>query len=401
MGHEDKKVQSLDRSWSTVDQVSAPTGTHRDATLAGPQYGTPRTRHNETPMSTPANSLPTCHDDRSGGLDPPMDPHVASTEAPAAASQQVNDASQPHPSESRRSEPLQSKPRRALLVVNPKAGRRDELSEGWTKQVEQSGIKLLPAEPAEGESLSELIVRRASEVDLVILAGGDGTLNDAVDGLIETKLPLGVLPLGTANDLARTLDLPTDLDEACRVITDGHLRRIDLGQVNGKHFFNVASMGLSVTITRSLTKDVKKLWGVLAYLATATKATFYARPFRAEIDDGKTVFHVKTVQIAVGNGKHYGGGMTICDDASIDDQLLDLYSLEVRHWWQVVLLFPRLRMGMLEGSSHVRTMRGKSFKITTKRRRRINTDGELTTRTPADFRVAPLALSVFTPSHCE
>lgn len=332
-------------------------------------------------MSIPAESLPARYDDLRSGPASMTDPDAASTgEHAAEASPQR---------------------RRALLIVNPKAGRREELRDGWTKQVEEAGIQLLKGTPEEGESLSDLIIRRASEVDLVILAGGDGTLNDAAEGLVRTKLPLGILPLGTANDLARTLSLPTDLQEACDVITAGRLRRIDLGQVNDKYFFNVASMGLSVTITRNLTKEVKKLWGVLAYLATASKAIFYARPFRAEIDDGQTVFHVKTVQIAVGNGKHYGGGMTICDDASIDDQLLHLYSLEVRHWWQVILLFPRLRMGLLEGSSHVRTMRGKSFKIKTKKTRRINTDGELTTKAPAEFRVVPYALSVFAPQQCE
>jgi hypothetical protein len=106
-------------------------------------------------------------------------------------------------------------------------------------------IETLDASPSESESLAQLVLRHQGDVDLVVLGGGDGTLNAAVEGLVEAQLPVGIIPLGTANDLARTLALPTDLAQACRVIASGRTRRIDLGQVNGKYFFNVASILLS------------------------------------------------------------------------------------------------------------------------------------------------------------
>src|SRR5260370_24584772 len=119
------------------------------------------------------------------------------------------------------------------------------------------------------------------------------------------------------------------------------------------------------------------------------------RPFHAEIRTESETLHVKTVQIAIGNGVYYGGGMIIADTAAIDDSRLDLYSIEVRRWWQVLALFPALRSGSLQPLKQVRTLRGKAFDVTTRRPRRVNTDGELTTRTPACFRVVPQALSVF------
>jgi diacylglycerol kinase (ATP) len=106
---------------------------------------------------------------------------------------------------------------------------------------------------------------------------------------------------------------------------------------------------------------------------------------------------VKSVQIAVGNGVYYGAGMTIAEDAAIDDQRLDLYSIEVRHWWQVVALLPALRRGNLQPQKLVRTLRGQAFDVITRRPRPVNTDGELTTHTPAHFRVIPAALAVFVP----
>lgn len=290
--------------------------------------------------------------------------------------------------------------KRALLIVNRGARRAGERLDLVRSTLRQLGIQLIEAVPGESESLSDLVLRHRDKADLVIIGGGDGTLNSAVDGLLEAQLPVGILPLGTANDLARTLELPTDPVVACQVIAAGSTRAIDVGRVNGKHFFNVASIGLSVAITRGLTQEIKRVWGVFAYLRTALQVLYGSRPFRAEIRTGDQVVHVRTIQISVGNGRYYGGGMTVCEDATIDDARLDLYSLEIERWWQVILLFPRLRTGALAASRHIRTLHGQTFEITTKKRRRINTDGEITGKTPARFEVLPRALQVFVPAPC-
>jgi len=135
---------------------------------------------------------------------------------------------------------------------------------------------------------------------------------------METGLPLGILPLGTANDLARTLEIPSDPAAAAAIIVEGHLRRIDLGEVNGKPFFNVASLGLSTGMTRELTHDVKQRWGMLGYAVATFRALSRMRPFAAEIRSGGTIRKVHTLQISIGNGRHYGGGMTVEEDAEIE-----------------------------------------------------------------------------------
>ena len=154
--------------------------------------------------------------------------------------------------------------KRALVIINRKARAGDQAADEVLETLQDYGIVVFEVRPNKNESLSDVILRHQDRADLVILGGGDGTLNAAVDGLIQVQLPVGILPLGTANDLARTLELPVDPIEACRVIGESHTRRIDVGCVNGKHFFNVASIGLSVDITRRLTKKAKKAWGVLA-----------------------------------------------------------------------------------------------------------------------------------------
>lgn len=287
---------------------------------------------------------------------------------------------------------------KALLLVNRHARQGQKGISNAIEQLQTLGLELMEESTEDPRHLSDIIRRFQHQVDLVIVGGGDGTLNAAVDGLVDTNLPLGILPLGTANDLARTLGIPNSLPEACEIIATGSVRRIDLGWVNGKHFFNVASLGLSVQITQRLTKEAKRRWGVLAYAATALQVIWQARPFRAEIRLNGESIPVKTVQIAVGNGRYYGGGMTVVHDATIDDQRLDLYSLELRHWWQILLLLPAMRGGRHANSRGVRALHGQEIHVYTRKPRPINTDGEITTYTPAKFRVIPQALAVFVPN---
>lgn len=287
--------------------------------------------------------------------------------------------------------------RRALLLVNRQSRQgQKRLSEVMSCLVEQ-GFELIAASAENPQHFSDVIRRYQHQVDLVIVGGGDGTLNAAVDTLVETNLPLGILPLGTANDLARTLKIPNSLPEATKVIANGKVQRIDLGEVNGKCFFNVASLGMSVKITQRLTKEVKRRWGIFAYAFTAVKVIWESRPFSAEIRLPDQSIKVKTVQIAIGNGRYYGGGMAVAPDAMIDDQRLDLYSLEIRHWWEIIPLLPRMRQGRHINARHVRALQAQEIKIYTRKPHPINTDGEITTYTPAYFRVIPKAVAVFVP----
>lgn len=281
----------------------------------------------------------------------------------------------------------------ALLLINSHARQGQQRTEA-IEQLQKLGLKLIEESTDDSRQLPDIIRRYQEQVDLVIVGGGDGTLNAAVNGLVDTQLPLGILPLGTANDLARTLGISTCLTEACKIIATGQVRQIDLGCVNGKYFFNVASLGLSVQITRKLSQAAKRRWGVFAYAATATQEIWQARPFRAEIRSNGKSISSRTIQITVGNGRYYGGGIAIADNAEIDDQKLNVYSLEVRHWWQILALLPALQQGEQAKLPGVRAFDSQEVEVYTHTPRAINTDGEIATYTPAKFRIVPNALSV-------
>uniref|UniRef100_B8HTJ7 Diacylglycerol kinase catalytic region n=1 Tax=Cyanothece sp. (strain PCC 7425 / ATCC 29141) TaxID=395961 RepID=B8HTJ7_CYAP4 len=288
-------------------------------------------------------------------------------------------------------------PRRALLLINRHSRRGRQGISQAVELLQAAGLELWEEPARHSHHLADIILAYRDRCDLVIIGGGDGTLNAALPGLVETGLPLGILPLGTANDLARSLGIPNTLADACRVITTGHQRSIDLGWVNGRYFLNVASLGLSCAITERLTHEVKQRWGVLAYAATAIQVIWQTRPFRAEISWNGQTLAVRTVQIAVGNGRFYGGGLPIAHDAVLDDQRLDLYSLEIDHWWKIFPLLPAMSRGRQGNWPEVRCIQTDEVEIRTRRPYPINTDGELTTYTPARFRVLPQILPVFVP----
>lgn len=286
--------------------------------------------------------------------------------------------------------------RRGLLLLNPNA-RRGEQALQVVDRLAAGGIDVTVERFTTPAEVSPDIVARAGDTDLVIVCGGDGTVASAARGLMETGLPMGVLPLGTANDLARTLGIPDDLDAAADIVIAGKTRRIDVGDVNGHTFFNVASLGLSADLARNLTRETKKRWGRLAYALTALQVLLAARPFRAEVINRDGAFRVRTLQIAVGNGRHYGGGQVIHADAEIDDGHLDLYSLDPRAMWKMALMFGDFRSGRHGAWAEVETSRCTEFDIRTRRPRSINADGDIVTQTPAHFRVQPAAVEVFVP----
>ena len=287
--------------------------------------------------------------------------------------------------------------RRALLIVNgnSRSGKAalSEVTDGLTRL----GIDPVHKDCGSREELPALIAREGASADIVVVGGGDGTLNAAAAGIAKLKRPLGIIPLGTANDLARTLGIPTDLDSAMRVIAGGKVQSIDVGLVNDVMFFNVASIGMSAELCQELTSDIKRRFGKLGYALAAVRVLARARPFHTEISGGGHKVRSFTLQVAVGNGRYYGGGNVVEKSASIVDESLRLYSLEFVDAWRMVMMFRSFRTGEHGALNEVLTLRGDRFEIRTRRPRPVNADGEIVTQTPAVFQVLPKAIDVIVP----
>jgi YegS/Rv2252/BmrU family lipid kinase len=289
-------------------------------------------------------------------------------------------------------------PSTALLVVNTKSRSGERLCATLGDQLTARGIQPLHAQCEHREALPQTIIDHQDKIDCVVIAGGDGTLNAAALGLLKSGLPLGIVPSGTANDLARTLGIPDDIEAALDIIARGDERRIDIGRVNDQLFFNVASIGMSVELAHAMSKETKRRFGRLSYSLAALRVMTRARPFSALIvSEGETA-PVKTFQVAVGNGRYYGGGNAVEKSAAIDDGRLDLYSLEVSTVWKLAWMARSFRAGEHGAYAEVRSVRGRNFEIHTRRPRKVNADGEILATTPARFSVMPRAIRVFAPT---
>jgi diacylglycerol kinase (ATP) len=258
-----------------------------------------------------------------------------------------------------------------------------------------------------GVALEEIAPARAAEItpgerteDCIIVAGGDGTIHHTAPMLLAAGKPFGIIPLGTANDLARSLDIPPDPMEAAKIILAGRTRLIDVGDVNNEPFFNVASLGISVELAHELTRETKRRFGAFSYIVAGARALMRARRFRASIAINGRVWNVRTFQIAVGNGRYYGGGVSVHEECRIGDGKLYFYSLEMRSIWKLALMVLAFRSGAHGAWQDVRTDAGEHFIVHTKRPQEINADGEIVTRTPATFTIRRKVLEVFAPP-CE
>ncbi|MDB5507553.1 MAG: lipid kinase [Hyphomicrobiales bacterium] len=289
-------------------------------------------------------------------------------------------------------------PRRVLLIINAQSRSGQESLPAVLSAFATRDISVVRPSEEESHDCRAAIARLKGEVDAVVVGGGDGSLNCAARGLLDAKLPFGIIPLGTANDLARTLGLPTPIDEAVGVIASGQARWIDVGFVNGHPFFNVASLGISADLAQELTSENKKMFGPLSYAMAAVRVLSRARPFRAEIISPQSRARVRTFQIAVGNGVYYGGGMAVHESASIDDHQLHLYSLEMAEVWKLLVMAPDFRAGRHGAWQEVRVEDATRFEVRTRHPMPVNADGEIITATPAIFCLRAAALQVFAPA---
>jgi YegS/Rv2252/BmrU family lipid kinase len=241
--------------------------------------------------------------------------------------------------------------------------------------------------------------------DLVVLGGGDGTVSCAVDHLAGTRVVLGVIPLGTANDFARTLQIPADVDEACEAVARGKVVDVDLGLVDDNYFVNVASVGLSVGVTQALSSRLKARLGPVAYPVAALKAYRRHEPFAAVLEfpdgDHAPVRLDDLLQVAVGNGRHYGGGNVVAPDAGIDDHTLDVYAIRRGRLRDHVSIARLFRDGSFVEHDNVVHLRTRRLRMRTQPEQHVNVDGEVVATAPPEpareFTVARNALNVLVP----
>lgn len=284
----------------------------------------------------------------------------------------------------------------ALLIINPHSrnGRAEALEEA-VRLLKSSGIEVSICESESEDHLVSLIEEYEREDGIVIIGGGDGTISSALETLHSCQRTLAIFPMGTANDLARSLGVPDDLLAAAQVIVDRRCEHISLARINNEHFFvNVAHVGLGVDVTRELTSDSKKFFGVFAYLGAFFKAIKRNKSFKVHIQTEDWQCSTRVIHLAIGNGRFYGGGNIVDQRSTLLEGKLNLFFIKPQRWWQLLLLGPKLRNGAMDTTDRIVRKASDKFSIQTSRPKSLEADGEFKTKTPVEFKVIPNAIEV-------
>ncbi len=239
----------------------------------------------------------------------------------------------------------------------------------------------------------------ASGCDTVIAAGGDGTLNEVINGIAAraSEIQVGLVPLGTGNDFARMLDLPDGIEECIDVLRAGHTRPTDLVRVTmGEvwYFVNVSAGGFSGDVNEKLTPAIKQSWGPLAYLRCAAEALPELRAYKTEITfDDTATLSLELYNAVIANGRYVAGGTMIAPEARIDDGLLDIVLVPQNPAGDIALVAAQIALGRHLSSDGVVFRRAAKVAVKSTPGMWFNIDGELIGDRPALFEVLPHALN--------
>lgn len=287
-----------------------------------------------------------------------------------------------------------------LLLTNPQAGLKGAAcsAERFLPVMQAWGWSVQTRPTLPGAALTALCYQAAQEgLDAVIVAGGDGSLHHAANGLAGTRTALGILPCGTANDLARTLALPLDPAQALLALRDAAPQPIDLGALNGHYFLNVASLGVSAEASKLVTAGQKRRLGLWAYYWSALRRLLSRRRLEVLLATPQACERLEVYQLSIGNGRNFGGGWRIAADAAVNDRMLDVVAVEAMSPLAFLERMLLRRGGMAERLG-TRVYRLPACRIDLHGPVPVNLDGEpYTLLPPLEFQVIPEALRVLLP----
>ena len=288
------------------------------------------------------------------------------------------------------------------IILNPSAGNVRDLDDVVARMARLPDAEIrLTNKRGSAARFARTALRKGRE--LIIAAGGDGTLNEVVNGIGENSgaARVGLIPLGTGNDFARSIGIPADLDAAIDLIRAEQTRAVDLVRVTSdevRYFVNVSAGGFSGLVNERLTPEMKKTWGPLAYLRSAAAALPELRAYRTTLafDDEESLME-ELYNVVVANGRYVAGGTLIAPDAVIDDGLLDVVLIPKRPASELALVMAQIALGTHLSSKTIVYRRAAKLTVNSKPGMWFNVDGELVGNEPARFEIVPRALSFIAP----
>ena len=259
----------------------------------------------------------------------------------------------------------------------------------------KSAVLRSTSRSGEAELLARVAVKEGFKT--IVAAGGDGTVNEVVNGIAGTDAALGLLPLGTMNVFATELGLPVaDLGRCWEIIQAARTRHVDLPRANGKHFVQLGGVGFDAQVVKETNRAFKRSFGPLSYVVSA--AQIAARPPPALRIESENAVTEEGSFVLVGNGRLYGGPFPFFKRAVIDDGLLDVLVFKRLNYFEIIRYIQDVIFNSHITSPEVEYFQTKSLRVTSAVPVPIEIDGELIGNCPVEFRVQKRGLRVLAPS---
>jgi diacylglycerol kinase (ATP) len=281
----------------------------------------------------------------------------------------------------------------AFVVHGARADRQDlRHLVGWVRDKGHLVEPMPTFEPGQAAHFAADAARRG--VDVVAAVGGDGTINEVVNGLDGHDVPLGIIPVGTANDFARQVGIPPDADHAMDVILRRKPQRVDTASLNGRRFLNVSTGGLGAEATAETPFEIKESLGPVAYAISGMRKLAGAQPYHGRfVGDGFT-YEGDFLMFAVGLTRSTGGGTLVTPLASATDGLLDLCIVEGMSRGDFARTVLKVKRGEHVGEDGVRYVQLKAVTIESPEPVAVNVDGEISDGRHLTYRARPRDLWV-------
>lgn len=284
--------------------------------------------------------------------------------------------------------------RRILAVFNPAAGgNRRAKFERLVRALRDEGCTVTTTHTRE-RGHAEEIARTVdtSAFDIIVAAGGDGTINEVINGLAGKDIALGLMPLGTANVLADEIGVGRTPERIVQALAHGPIKEIRVGRANGRRFSMMAGVGFDANVVHGVDLNLKKKIGPLAYVVQAAKESFGGKfsPARVTID-GKVY---DTVSAVICNGKRYGGPFIAAPHASIERGEFSVILMPGKGWFSVLKYGAGLVLGKLTTLSDAQIITGQNIRIEAIDGQPVQADGDIVATLPVDINVDPEPVKV-------
>ncbi len=287
--------------------------------------------------------------------------------------------------------------KKILFIVNPNAGKKKSSAEDIRQALSDQAIDYDIAITQHHQHAKQLAQQNQHQYQTFVAIGGDGTINEVINGIGENNT-LGIIPMGSGNDFARSIDLPiNDLTAALRIILKGTTKEVDIGEINGIRFINAVGIGFD-GYANHLSQKIRWIKGGLKYIFAIAKAAIFYKPQEATLEINNVKCTTPIFMLSINNGKFVGNGLPTAPNAKLDDGQFNVIKISHLKRYRLATQFGRMKKGLIQSIPEVEHQLASELNATSASPLYIHYDGEAMYNTNSiHIKIHPKAIKLICP----